>query len=212
MARCLASTVIASISCSLRSARLTALTRPRMVDQGSDKSQKTEEPTQKKLDDFRKKGEIANSREVSRYFMILAATIIGDAAAEVGYIMIIPTILFIVAALGASVVQGGLVVAVERIKPKLYRASPLAGIKRLFSFESVAEFIKGILTITIVGAVATMLVLPYFKGLEQLVKMEMIGAAAVLHSLVSRLLIGVLAVVTVIAVIDFLYQRFEHMK
>ena len=220
-----------------------------MADQGSDKSQKTEEPTQKKLDDSRKKGEIANSREVSHWFMILAATIIvalmapsistdikiilqkflamphaisvekgnlatiiGDAAAEVGYIMIIPTILFIVAALGASVVQGGLVVAVERIKPKLDRASPLAGIKRLFSFKSVAEFIKGILKITIVGAVATMLVLPYFEGLEQLVKMEMIGAAAVLHSLVSRLLIGVLAVVTVIAVIDFLYQRFEHMK
>lgn len=183
-----------------------------MADQGSNKSQKTEEPIQKKLDDSRKKGEIANSREASRYFMILAATIIGDAAAEVGYIMIIPTILLIVATLRASVVQGGLVVAVERIKPKLDRASPLAGIKRLFSFKSVAEFIKGILKITIVGAVATMLVLPYFKGLEQLVKMEMIGAAAVLHSLVSRLLIGVLAVVTVIAVIDFLYQRFEHMK
>lgn len=47
-----------------------------MADQGSDKSQKIEEPTQKKLDDSRKKGEIANSREVSHWFMILAATII----------------------------------------------------------------------------------------------------------------------------------------
>lgn len=220
-----------------------------MAEQSSDKSQKTEEPTQKKLDDSRKKGEIANSREVSHWFMILAATIIvalmapslstdiklvlqkflamphaipvekgnvatiiGDAATEVGFIMIIPVVLFIAAAFGSSIVQGGLVVAVERITPKLDRASPLAGLKRLFSFKSIAEFIKGIFKITIVGAVATMLMLPYFEGLEQLVKMEMTGAAAVLHSLVSRLLVGVLAVVTVIAVIDFLYQRFEHMK
>lgn len=220
-----------------------------MAEENTDKSQKTEEPTQKKLDDSRKKGEIANSREVSHWFMILAATIIvalmapslstdmklalqkflamphaipvekgslatvlGDAAAEVGFIMVIPVVLFVAAAFGSAIVQGGLVVAVERITPKLNRASPLAGIKRLFSFKSVAEFIKGILKITIVGAVATMLVLPYFEGLEQLVMMDMTGAAAVLHSLVSRLLVGVLAVVTVIAVIDFLYQRFEHMK
>lgn len=220
-----------------------------MAEQSSDKSQKTEEPTQKKLDDSRKKGEIANSREVSHWFMILAATIIvalmapslstdvklvlqkflamphaipvekgnvaaiiGDAASEIGFIMIIPMVLFIAAAFGSAIVQGGLVVAVERITPKMDRASPLAGMKRLFSFKSVAEFIKGVLKITIVGAVATMLVLPYFEGLEQLVKMEMTGAAAVLHSLVSRLLVGVLAIVTVIAVIDFLYQRFEHMK
>jgi flagellar biosynthetic protein FlhB len=220
-----------------------------MAEQSSDKSQKTEEPTQKKLDDSRKKGEIAISREVSHWFMILAATIIvalmapslstdvklvlqkflamphampvekgniamiiGDVAAEVGYIMIIPVILFVAAAFGSAVVQGGLIVAVERITPKLDRASPLAGMKRLFSLKSVVEFIKGILKITIVGAVATMLVLPYFEGLEQLVMMEMTGAASVLHSLVSRLLVGVLAVVTVIAVTDFLYQRFEHMK
>lgn len=140
------------------------------------------------------------------------ATIIGDTAAEVGFIMVIPVILFIAAAFGSSIIQGGLVVAVERITPKLDRASPLAGMKRLFSFKSVAEFLKGVFKITIVGAVATMLVMPYFEGLEQLVMMEMIGAAAVLHSLVSRLLVGVLAIVTVIAVIDFLYQRFEHMK
>jgi flagellar biosynthetic protein FlhB len=140
------------------------------------------------------------------------AMIIGDVAAEVGYIMIIPVILFVAAAFGSAVVQGGLIVAVERITPKLDRASPLAGMKRLFSLKSVVEFIKGILKITIVGAVATMLVLPYFEGLEQLVMMEMTGAASVLHSLVSRLLVGVLAVVTVIAVTDFLYQRFEHMK
>jgi len=51
-----------------------------------------------------------------------------------------------------------------------------------------------------------------FDGLEQLVRMDAIAAIAVLHSLVSKLLFGVLAVVSVIAAIDFIYQRFENMK
>ena len=88
----------------------------------------------------------------------------------------------------------------------------MAGAKRLFSLKSVVEFLKGVAKITIVGAIATMLMLPSFEGLDQIVRMEIGGAANLLHALVSKLLFGVLAVVTIIAAIDFLYQRFEHMK
>lgn len=40
-----------------------------------DESQKTEEPTQKKLQDARQKGDVANSREVSNAFMLLSGTL-----------------------------------------------------------------------------------------------------------------------------------------
>jgi flagellar biosynthesis protein FlhB len=43
--------------------------------EGEDKSQKTEEPTPKRLEDARKKGQVASSREVNTWFMILAGTI-----------------------------------------------------------------------------------------------------------------------------------------
>lgn len=220
-----------------------------MAEDTTDQSQKTEEPTQKKLDDSRNKGQVATSREVSNWFMILAGTIIvamispsmssdikavllkflaaphaipvevgtlprilGSAVTEIGFIMVVPALLLLVAAFASTMVQNGLVVAVDRITPKLERASPMAGAKRLFSMKSIVEFVKGVAKISIVAAVATMLMLPSFEGLEQIVKMEMSEAASVLHSLVSKLLFGVLAVVTVIAAIDFLYQRFEHMK
>ncbi|MGB0629810.1 MAG: flagellar biosynthesis protein FlhB [Alphaproteobacteria bacterium] len=220
-----------------------------MAEGGDDKSQKTEEPTQKKLDDARKKGQVPSSREVNHWFMILAATVIvamvspsmssgimsslrkffeaphdipvdktyiadvlAGVAADIGYIMILPILLMLVAAFASGTLQSGLVVAIDRIQPKFERVSPLAGIKRLFSFKSLAEFIKGILKITIVAAVTTTLMLPSFSGLEQLVKMETILTAGVLHALVTKLLFGVLAVVTIIAVIDFLYQKFEFMK
>ena len=215
----------------------------------TDKSQKTEEPTQKKLDDSRQKGQVPSSREVNHWFMILAATIIVallspalttgimnvlkkyfqsaheipvnqgnigtlilNLASDIGFLMVMPILLLIIAAFSTGMVQNGLLLAVDRIQPKLERISPMQGIKRLFSFKSLAEFLKGIAKITIVGAVATMLMLPSFGGLEQLMRMEVIVLPAILHSLATRLLIGVLAIVTVIAVIDFLYQKFEYMK
>lgn len=57
-----------------------------------------------------------------------------------------------------------------------------------------------------------MLMMPYFGGLEDLARIELIDFPVVLHSLTTRMLVGVLAVVTVVAVIDFLYQKFEFMK
>ena len=47
-----------------------------MADETTDKSQKTEDPTQKRVEDARQKGQIATSREVNNWFMILAATML----------------------------------------------------------------------------------------------------------------------------------------
>src|ERR1700757_1228211 len=41
----------------------------------TDDSQKTEDPTGKRLDDARKQGQVANSREVNNLFMMMALTL-----------------------------------------------------------------------------------------------------------------------------------------
>ncbi len=47
-----------------------------MADENTDDSQKTEEPTPKKLDEARKRGQIALSREVNNWVMLFAGTIL----------------------------------------------------------------------------------------------------------------------------------------
>jgi flagellar biosynthetic protein FlhB len=47
-----------------------------MAEESEDDASKTEEPSQKKLEDARKKGQIAQSREVNHFFMMLALTFI----------------------------------------------------------------------------------------------------------------------------------------
>lgn len=47
-----------------------------MSEQGEDQSQKTEDPTPKKLEDSRKKGQVALSREVNNWLMLFVSTIL----------------------------------------------------------------------------------------------------------------------------------------
>lgn len=47
-----------------------------MSEESQDDSSKTEEPSQKKLDDAKKKGQIAHSREFNHFFMLLGMTFI----------------------------------------------------------------------------------------------------------------------------------------
>ena len=214
-----------------------------------DQSQKTEEPTLKKLDDARKKGQGVNSREVTNLFMLVAAAIvvavvlpgvmgdvatsmrpfiaephlmkIGDADAPSGLANVgtkllaalaMPLGVFVVAALGAGLVQRGFNVSAESMKPELKKISPLKGLKRMFSLRSVAEFAKGIAKLVIVGAVGVATIMPELDGLEQLATMSTTQFMAQIHDLVLRLLVGVCSIMALIAGLDYLYQRFEFMK
>ena len=220
-----------------------------MADGNTDQSQKTEEPTQKKLSDAHRKGQVASSREVNHWFMILAGTLIvmmlaphmmsdikntlrtfiamphaiptdrnglfsvlGVMLSDIAVALVVPLLLLLTAAVASSLVQHGFLLAPEKIKPSLDKLSLIKGFKRMFSMKSLAEFAKGILKLSIVAAVAAMLMMPELTDIERIVSFEPIQMLDLLHSLIIRLLIGVVAIVTVIAVLDFMYQKFEHNK
>lgn len=220
-----------------------------MAEDQTDDSQKTEEPTQKRLDDAREKGQIATSREINNWFIILGATLIltmmgpsvatkiaamlrtfveqphelridpgsfghlfADVAVGAGLILLAPLGLMVVLAAASGLVQHGFLLAPEKIKPKFENISVAKGLKRLFSIRSLVEFVKGLLKIAIVGTVATLLVLPEIRDLDLLPTLEITDLLRRLSWLGVRLLGGVLAVVTIIAGLDFLFQKSQHMK
>lgn len=214
-----------------------------------DESQKTEEPTHKRLEDARKKGQIVRSREVNSFFILLAFGLIilvfgppmmrqtsevltpflsrpeelsADAGGlrritahlvtEIGAIVAMPALLAILAALGAGFMQSRFNTSWEPLKPKLEKISPLKGLKRMFSMNAAVEFLKGIIKITIVGVVATMAVLPYMDYLPTLPGKDMQGILDFLATLIERMIIGVLIIVFLIAILDYMYQRYEFLK
>jgi flagellar biosynthetic protein FlhB len=215
----------------------------------TDDSQKTEEPTAKKLEDARKKGQVATSREISNLAMIGAGTLVliafGGAMfrdlgttlltfvqspdsiptdpqhlrivmlhvlKQVGLAMLVPLLVFLAAAVASGLAQNGLVISPERIMPQLDRISLVSGLGRLFSRRALVEFAKGVLKVAVVGTVATLLLYPQLSGLPSFAGLETAQLLGVVYGLSRSLFIDVLAVVAVIAALDFVYQKFEFRR
>lgn len=221
-----------------------------MAEGGEDDSQKTEEPTHKRLDDARKKGQLVNSREVNSFFILLAFTVVlvgllpglmkhtfiefapfitspEDFMVDSGnsfrltanvvvmkmfLILALPFAIVVAFALAAGFLQSQFNISWEPIGFKLERVSPLKGFKRIFSMRSVVEFIKGILKISIVGAVAYLAVEPSLIYMRLMPDEDIPDIMAYFSSVNSRMLIGITAMMFLIAVLDYLYQRWEFMK
>ena len=220
-----------------------------MAENNQDDSQKTEEPTQRRLDQAREKGQVAKSQEVTHWFMILAAAlfigVFGESFAtgiadslyrfverphsirldggqlrdvlfetmgQLGLAVLAPVIVVLLAAFTAGIIQNGVMFSTETITPKLEKLSLIKGLKRLFSSRSLVEFAKGVSKITIVGAVVVLLLWPEREIMFNVTSLGVAQFMGVLQSLAVRVLVGVLAVMTVIAVLDFLYQKQKHVK
>ncbi len=220
-----------------------------MADERPDESQKTEEPTQKRLQEALQKGQVAKSQEVGHWFMILAFAImvgflapgvardigdalygfiarphairvdgagiqdlLGDLTTNLGLALSVPVLLALIAALASGLLQTGFVLTTEPIKPKLERISPASGLKRMFSARALVEFLKGVAKLSIVACVIALLLWPERRLISELVAMDLPGFLAVIESLAFRVLVAVLAVMTVIAGLDFLFQKQQHAK
>ena len=74
------------------------------------------------------------------------------------------SLLLVLAAIAGNMIQHRLVWSAEALKPKLSKISPLAGFKRLFSKQALANFVKGLVKLAVVGAVMTVLLWPERDG------------------------------------------------
>ena len=215
----------------------------------ADDSQKTEDPTPKKIEESRKKGQVALSREINNWVMLFTGTIVvlaigpsameklkdhlqtyierahvlpsmpggfgfvlGDSFWVVFGILILPLLILMLAAFLGPFLQIGPLFAPEVIKPDISKISIFQGFKRLFSVRSIMEFIKGILKIAIIGTVGVILLYPFYNGVEHVIGLPLPTMMSELQSLVVRMMTGILVVLLVVAVIDLMYQRYEHYK
>ncbi len=215
----------------------------------NDDSLKTEEPTPRRLEEAREKGQVAKSQEVGHWFMILAFAVIigllapqvasglsdslegliarahlfpvdrgglgdvlGSLVLEVFLVLALPLGVVVLAAVLAGFLQVGLIFSLEPLKPKLSKISLVSGAKRLFSSRAIVEFVKGIGKLTIVGAVAFLMVWPQRDMIPLVPSMPMPDFLELLGGLALRVVLAVLAVMTVLAILDLTYQRLQHNK
>lgn len=100
----------------------------------------------------------------------------------------------------------------KKVKPSLDKISPLAGFKRLFSARSLLEFVKGLLKLGLVGTVVMAVVWPHRDDIPAMTGLPVPAALDHLHDTMLALLVAAVAVMTVIAAMDYAYQKYDHLK
>jgi flagellar biosynthesis protein FlhB len=137
------------------------------------------------------------------HLRLVLVNVLVDLAISLGPL----TAVLLVMAVMSSVGQFGWLFAPKKIAPKLTKISVLAGVKRLFSMRSVVEFVKGIAKLVVVTVVAMAMTMPILQDLAVLPDMDLVQTLERLYAIAIRLVLGTLAVMTVIAVLDFFYQQ-----
>jgi flagellar biosynthetic protein FlhB len=118
----------------------------------------------------------------------------------------IPLLLLVLAAIGGNLVQHRLVWSTEAIMPRLARVSPLEGFKRLFSRQALVNLAKGLAKVSLIGAVLAALLWPERTRLESLVTLDPRAILPLARSLSLKLLAAVVAILAIVAALDFFYQ------
>lgn len=121
-------------------------------------------------------------------------------------------ILVLIFAFAANVLQFGFLVAPEKIKPDVSKLSLLSGFKRMFSVKSTVEFLKGILKLTIVTVVAVGLTIPLLGDMTLLPGASVGDILERIYNVAIFISSGTIAVMTVIAVLDFSFQKYQFLK
>jgi flagellar biosynthesis protein FlhB len=208
-----------------------------------DDTDKTEDPTQKRLEDALERGDVVKSQEVNTWFVIAGSALVllafsgsmtsllnsmlrglianswsipvdgggllqlfRELTLETLAAMAVPLLLLSLAALGGNLIQHRLVWSGEALKPKFSKISPMAGAGRMFSQQSAANFVKGLLKLAVVGAVLAALLWPERFHLESLIGADLVTVMEFTRSLSLQLVGAVVAILAFIAGADYLFQ------
>ena len=131
----------------------------------------------------------------------------GNLAGSILLVAIIPSIILAGFGVAANLVQHRPLLSVDPIKPKLSKINPIEGAKRLFGMDALVNFGKGLIKLSIVSAVLWFVLAPEIDSLENMINLEPGMILQDFMDLSLKIFGAVLAVVTIIAIADYLYQR-----
>jgi len=118
----------------------------------------------------------------------------------------------LIAAILGNILQFGFMFSTESLQPKFDKISPAKGFKRLFSLRSLAELLKGILKICIIGGVAYIVIRKEFDHLIPLADQSAWGMFMYMTGICFKILLAVTVALVFLAALDYAYQRWEFEK
>ncbi|MGR5448629.1 EscU/YscU/HrcU family type III secretion system export apparatus switch protein [Vibrio sp. PNB22_3_1] len=112
----------------------------------------------------------------------------------------------------ASVIVGGLHMKLVQIKPKLSKISPLEGVKRLFSLNTIVELIKSILKISVVFITFYFTIKASTAELIGLSRSTIELSTKAIFAHLAEYSTSLVIIIIAFAMIDGVYQKFAFAK
>lgn len=206
-----------------------------------DQSSKTEEPSERKLEEAREKGQTYYSKELGAFLSLTTfAIILGWAGkylgtfylnislplllADIGLnlgalrdilfqvllLILLPVSFILLINIASALIQHGIIYSPNAIKPDLGRISIFKGLKRIFSFNSLIELIKGILKISLIGMAIYMVIEPEFLSFYNSYKLETGGLLLLTLKSLNKIMLIVCILTFILGVGDYFYQRYSY--
>ncbi len=220
-----------------------------MAEDAGDDSDKTEEPTQRRLQEAHDKGDVAKSTEVVTFFALAAITLsIGAASGLSSQLLVVPMRGLIEHAADLSVEGGGLrrlflslgtavgialaapmailaagalignliqhraVFSAQSLEPRFDKVSPLSGLKLLISVDNAVNFLRGLIKVAVLWTVMFTVLWPERDRLDALVTIDFVKSLTVARSVSLRMLGTILAIMFLVAVLDYAWVRWRWTK
>ena len=220
-----------------------------MAEESGSQEDKTEEATPYRIDEFRKKGQVAASKELSSV-LILSASLstlglsllfvyeklgsfmewlyalnLKQAYSEEYFKVVIyrsletiltcsaPMLLVIfLVGVFSYVVQFGFIYAPSVLEVKFNKINPVNGFKRLFSVRSLAEAMKGFLKFVLVIGIASLIFSHEIWSFSGFLHGGVLQSFLYGKSLILKMGFFIIAGLCIVAVFDFLWEKFQYGK
>ncbi|CAM3940336.1 flagellar biosynthesis protein FlhB [Paenibacillus alkaliterrae] len=139
-------------------------------------------------------------------------TLFNDVTLELLLILMpIFAVAVIIGILG-NIVQFGFLLTGEPLKMQLSKMNPIKGFKQIFSARTLVEFLKSVLKLLIIGILVFMAITKEWERILVLASLPIQHIFSFTAGLTVKLGIEIGAVLTVLALADYFYQRYEHSK
>jgi flagellar biosynthetic protein FlhB len=142
-----------------------------------------------------------NMTEITRESMLYTAIIVGPLMLAIFMIALI-----------ANYAQVGVLFTTEKITPKLEKIDPIKGFGRLFSKQTLANVVKSVAKLGIIGYVAYAEIKASLPGLLPLMDQEPISVLLFMGRVAFWIFLKSALVIALLAALDYAFQRWQFME
>lgn len=142
----------------------------------------------------------------------VAMTMYSESLIEMGKLVLPIMLVAMVAGIGANFFQFGFLFTTETLKLDLKKMDPIKGVKKIISLRAIINLIKSLLKVSFIGTVTTIVI---WMNLDKVLSLAFKSPWSTLTTVAYLTgIMGLAAALMLIfiALLDYLYERFEYEK